>query len=857
MSKAKNKKQKQSADTPMDNASATDSTADKAVSDTGTETKRELKNENMFRMWNARPTQVPKVPRAKAGGATGSGASTGGSSESVEFAIDWKTISIAATMIGVLAIFSHITGLFGQFVLNDQLILTPLKMGANSDEFWSRLVGSGLMTPLSCLWTNVGLSMDLKSTSLIWFHMVNLTLHALTSVYLFFLVFQLGRYWSFENRIDVKPEYFAFAAAGLFACHPLASEIVSYIPGREMGLVGANYILAMFLFFAAFIARKPLTMILLYTAMLACIVMAVLSGPAAITIPIALVCLAVLAKPPEMSFDEFVKLRWSDLTIIGMVAAAIIYAITRGIPTTLNNGIGLATLPFDQYLASQFKAFATYFLRCFFVPGGLSVEPPLVVATGFTDPLALLGIAAVGGIAFLAYKYRSIPPVVLGLTMTLIGPFPDFVLPQGEIISDARYYISLAGLAIVFGWVVAKMAIPSFKQVVATIVILFVGLAGLSNWRALAWATDAGLWKEILKTNPQSARAHAKLGFIALLDKKVSEAKKEADEALKLDPQLPIAHLLLGRIQQSEGATAEAFKEFETALKLAQDSKSSPIVVAQCQAQLADALVRQGDYARVKKLVDEARGVLGDTAQLHYLMGMHLLNRKEYVPAIYELQQGFVQDQRNNQYVEPLVTAYLGSRMPSLIPQAYKLMERSLKGLPTAEGQLLFARAALELNRIDEAKEAIETGSKLGADEAQVNYLQYFVARAQKNAAQAAAFKAKALALDPKIETNLPVVPPDEIKKYLDQEMRKSVPAPSAPATPPATPPATTTAAPAQTEPAATNPATSSPAPAVTSPAESAPPAKTDATPKGEGASVQKTTTPDASQPAAKPAGKP
>lgn len=805
MSKAKNKKQKQAGENTTEKAeSAVTSTDGKSSSDAG-EGKRELKNENMFRMWDARPTRVPSVPKpkSKSARATASSSSDADALADVD-AIDWKTISIAATIVCVLAIFSHITGLFGQFVLNDQLILTPLKMGANSDEFWSRLVGSGLSTPLSNLWTNVGLALDLKSTSLIWFHMVNLTLHTLTCLYLFFLVFQLGRYWRFENRIAVKPEHFAFASAGMLACHPLASEIISYIPGREMALVGANYVLAMFLFFAGFVARKPLNMVLLYTAMLACVVMAVLSGPAAITLPIALACLAILAKPADMSFDEFVKLRWSDLTIIGMVSAAIIYVITRGIPTTLNNGIGLATLPFDQYLASQFKAFVTYFLRCFAVPGGLSVEPPLVVATGFTDPLALLGAAAFAGIAFLAYKFRSVPPLVLGLTLTLIGPFPDFVLPQGELVSDARYYISLMGLSIVIGYLISKMAIVSFKQVAASLAILFVGLAGLSNWRALAWSSEAALWKEVLKTNSQSARAHAKLGFIALNEKKTPDAKKEADEALKLDPQSPLAHLLLGRIQQYEGANTEAFKEFETALKLAQENKASSIIVAQCQAQLADALVRQGDYGRVKQLVDEARAVLGDTAQLHYLMGMHLLNNKEYVPSIYELQQGFVQDQRNKQYVEPIVTAYLGSRLPSLIPQAYKLMERSMKELPTAEGQLLFARAALELNRIDEAKEAVETASKLGGDEAQVNYLQYFIARAEKNAARAAAFKAKALSLDPKIETNMPVVPPDEIKKYLDQEMRKSAPAPSAAPAPTAAP------APAQS-------VTPSPAPSATS----------------------------------------
>lgn len=791
MSKAKNKKQKTSAEKPIERAN-------EAAAETGSgatqEKKRDIKNENMFRMWNARPTQIPSVPKAK-----GSASEPAASSQNL---VDWKSVSIAATIICVLAIFSHIMGLFGQFVLNDQLILTPLKIGADSDIFWSRLVASGLATPLSGLWTNVSLAMDLKSVSMVWFHMVNLSLHAVASVYLFFLLFQLGRYWSFEQRTEVRPEHFAFAAAGLFACHPLVSEVISYIPGREMGLVGANYFLAMFLFFAAFVARSPVIMILLYAAMFACVAMAALSGPASVTIPLALLCIAALAKPVEMKWKEFSQLRWPDLAIIGILAAGFIYLIVLGIPTTLNNGIGLATLPFDQYLASQFKAFVTYFLRCFLVPGGLSVEPPLVISAGFTDPLTLLGIAAVGAIAYLAYRYRAIPQVVLGLVLTLLGLLPDFVTPQSEIVSDSRFYISVAGLAIVFGWGVAKMSLLNFKQVAAAVAILFIGLAGLSNWRALAWSSDENLWREILKTNPQSARAHAKLGFIALLDKKTPEAQKEADEALKLDPQSPLAHLLLGRIRQASGSNVEAFQEFETALKLAKDNKASSIIVAQCQAQLADALVRQGDYARVKQLVDEARVVLGESAQLHYLMGMHLLNEKQYVLAINELQQGFIQDQRNTQYVEPLATAYLGSRLPALIPQAYKLMEKTISSFPTKEALLLHARAAIELNRIPEAKKSIDDAVKIGGEDAQVFYLRYFIARAMKNDAQAAAFKAKALSLDPKIETNVPVVAPERIKSYLDEEERKSqapktmpTPATAAPKPVVAPPPAVSPAA--------------------------------------------------------------
>jgi len=379
----------------------------------------------------------------------------------------------------------------------------------------------------------------------------------------------------------------------------------------------------------------------------------------------------------------------------------------------------------------------------------------------------------------------------------------------------------------------------NFKQVAASVAILFIGFGGLSNWRALAWQSDDGLWREILKTNPQSARAHAKLGLIALLDKKLPEAKKQIDEAAKLDPQSPLAHLALGRLRQVESDDVEAFKEFETALKLAKDNRASSVIVAQCQAQVADALVRQGDYARVKELVDEATLVLGESSQLHYLMGMKLLNDKQYVLAINDLQQGFIQDQRNTQFIEPLAAAYLGSRLPTLIPQAYKLMERAVQTFPTQQGLLLYARAAIELNRIDQAKDLIEQAAKMGGEDAQVNYLRYFVARAQKNEAQAQAFKAKALSLDPKIETNVPVVAPEHIQKYLEDEDRRSraPKAPSAPATKApaaAAPAAGTSAAPATTKPADATSSAPAPSTKAATPASSQPvanPAKPAANP--------------------------
>lgn len=720
---------------------------------------RDLKNENMFRMWEARPTRVPSVPKSKVVAAK----------IEIQDSIDWKVVSICSVTVAILAIAAHISGLFGTFVLNDMLVLGPLRAGANSEMFWTALVARGLQTPLSGLWTNVGLALDTRASSLIWFHLVNLMLHALTSVYIFFLLYQLGRYWKEEKRTALKPEYLAFATAAIFASHPLASEIVSYIPARADVLVGANYFIAIICFFTAFLARGPVLMLMAYLAMFAAIAMAVFSGPGAISIPFALLTVAALLKPADMEWSEWAKFRIPDLSIIVAMIAGFGWLLKMGVPTALGNGIGLPSLPFATYVASEFKAFATYYLRGFAVPGGLSIEPPFVVSNGFGDPLTLLGIACVGVFAFLAYKFREIPALCLGLILTLIGLIPEFFIPQPEIISDARFYISLSGLCILVGFGFARIAATNLKQAALIGGILIVGLIGLSNWRALAWSNEVKVWESVIQTNAGSARAHAKLALARLSEVKIPDAKKEIDEALKLDAASPMAYYAQGKLRVVEKNYADAVKNFEKAISLGIETNTSPIFVAQCQSDLALAMVRNKDYSRVSEMIAKAQPVLGEDSQLDFIDGLNKLHEKQYVPAIVALQKVYMRDPRNYDLMEPIAEAYLGSKMPQLIPQGYQAAEQAVRLTLSKKSILLLARANYELNKIDESSKLIDKAQAIGGVDAESLYLRSLIAKATKKDAEATVLKSKALLLDPDVEANVPVVDPSQIKSYLDK----------------------------------------------------------------------------------------
>lgn len=592
------------------------------------------------------------------------------------------------------------------------------------------------------------------------------------------MLYQLGRYWKEEKRTELKPEYLAFSSAAIFACHPLASEIISYIPARAEALVAANYFIAIICFFTAFLARGPLLLLLAYLAMFVAIAMAIFSGPAAVSVPLALLAVAALLKPVDLAWSDYVKFRIPDLTIIVAMIAGFGWLLKMGVPTALSNGIGLPTLSFASYLASEFKAFATYYLRGFAVPAGLSIEPPLTVANGFTDPLTLLGVACVGGFGFLAYKFRTTPALCLGLLLTLIGLIPEFFIPQTEIISDARFYISLSGLCILVGFGFARIASSNLKQAALVGTILLLGLIGLSNWRALAWSNEAKVWESVIQTNSGSARSHANLALAKLTEVKIPEAKKEIEEAFKIDASSPSAFFAKGKLNIAEKAYPDAIKNFEKAISLGEASSTSPIFIAQCQSELALALVRSNDFTKVNELITKAYPILGEDQQLDFLDGLTKLHDKEYVPAIVALQKVYMKNPRNTELAEPLAEAYLGSKMPQLIPQAYQAAESAVRLTLSPKSILLLARANYELNKMDEASGLLDQAHKISGPNAENFYLRSLIAKSKKKDAEANDLKSKALALDPNVEINVPVVDPSNIKSFLDKTnaSRKIVP---------------------------------------------------------------------------------
>jgi tetratricopeptide (TPR) repeat protein len=102
--------------------------------------------------------------------------------------------------------------------------------------------------------------------------------------------------------------------------------------------------------------------------------------------------------------------------------------------------------------------------------------------------------------------------------------------------------------------------------------------------RLKAYDDEIGLWREVVRFQPQNAIAHANLGGFLNDAGQFDEAAKELRAALELRPDLATAHSNLGILLGRTGNVAQSIEHLQEAIRIEPD-------FAEAHANLAQALV--------------------------------------------------------------------------------------------------------------------------------------------------------------------------------------------------------------------------------------------------------------------------
>ncbi len=422
------------------------------------------------------------------------------------------------------AILPFLNGLGGDFVFDDEWLVAehPAVQGSFdlakvlTAQYWGNVQGALLWRPVTTLSFAVDRAI---SGSPVWFHLVNILLHAAVT----WLWFALIRRLTGRNGL-------AFIAAMLFAVHPIHTEAVTWIAGR------AELLAALFALASIHCAIDP--------------------RPARRWIALPLVLLAVGSKesaaavPPILLFLAWAFRREERAPgyAIGLAAfapALLYFALRRFVlgtwggpePDPMDNpmvGLGLASrLPTVLDAAGRYIAILIW-------PARLSVDystPVLDVVRGLTAYLAL-GLAGLGLLIYLAIR-RPARPEGWGSAFALLsfGLTSNLLVVIGTIFAERLLYLPSAGLLLVAtaGGIALRRWVPQ-RALQALLALLLLACAARTIARNPDYRDALSLYRAGVKAAPESPKMRYNLALELNRKGLHDEALSEAREAIRLNP---------------------------------------------------------------------------------------------------------------------------------------------------------------------------------------------------------------------------------------------------------------------------------------------------------------------------------
>lgn len=393
----------------------------------------------------------------------------------------------------------------------------------------------------------------------------------------------------------------AFLAVVLFALHPIHTEAVANVKGRDeiFAMLGAT--LALWGSLKYVDTRKLLYLVVSLLA----ITFALFSKENAVTY------LAVV--PLTIFFYKSENKKVSDyfVTLVPIVLGTLLFiwaryrALNCLLPEDTTNNI--LNNPFirstkAQEIATVLVTWAIYFKLLFF-PHPLTHDyyPHQIAITDFSNPLVWLIIA--GCVALVVYalknlKKRSVVSYAILFFVITFSITSNFFFNIGTFMNERFVFIPSLGFTLILGYWLYLLSVSKndgMKKLSVGLLALVGLLYGVKTFtRNFVWKDDFTLFLTDVKTSDNSIKCNISAGGSELQIWKKSHKERDKvaaynylEKALELDDHAFNAYLLLGELFYLDGNTSGAYQAYRNAAiidpnsKLAQDNLTKMTLAAE------------------------------------------------------------------------------------------------------------------------------------------------------------------------------------------------------------------------------------------------------------------------------------
>jgi tetratricopeptide (TPR) repeat protein len=462
-------------------------------------------------------------------------------------------------------------------------------------------------------------------------HLINALLFGATCGLLYLLLVRILR-----SRGESMALVVGLLTTLLFASHPIHTEVVANIKGRDeimalLGSLGALY-------FALSYLQQKKAVSILWSVL--CFFVALLSKENAITF------LAVV----PLTFYFFTKARGKEIAMAVMpllVTAVVFLAIRTSVLgfTFSEPSLELMNNPFVKIEGNTYKAFTaseklstvTYsmgkYLQLLFVPAPLTHDyyPRHIDLMPWSDWRVLLSLLAYVGLlvlAFIGFRRKAVYSYAILFFLATFSIVSNVLFPVGVHMAERLIYMPSVGFCLAAGWLFYYIMVRNKKAphpprrfypaigIVAIIALIFSSMTILRNQ---VWKDNYTLFTTDIKTSQNSAKLRNAVGGEltaqaaklpegnARRTQMLEEAVGHLKKAQELHPNYKNAYLLLGNALNYLKRYDESIQNYQRALDLdpgyADATKNLGITYTQAGRYYGE---QQGDLNRSLQYLNKA-----------------------------------------------------------------------------------------------------------------------------------------------------------------------------------------------------------------------------------------------------------
>jgi protein O-mannosyl-transferase len=432
----------------------------------------------------------------------------------------------------------------------------------------------------SLLQISIAFNANLDGLNTFSYHLINLLLHLINSLLVYFVTFKAWRYLKLVDGkcIENETRFISLFSAVLFLLHPIQTESVIYVMSRSEIFAGTFYLNA-FLIFQIYLDKNGYSKIsykiLVFFIISVIFILGFSVKQTLVTLPLMLLLYFLFGQKSESVYIRWLSRNKWKIGIIALAGSVILFnklltdeSFLIG-PSSAGEDIGRL-----NYILTQPSVILFYYSKLLLFPINLNIDPDILLVTewwSWNFFIALLGIV---GLIYFFYQFKEKRLLLYFLFWFLIVLSPSSsIITLNDLAAEHRTYLASYSYYVIVAFCIYKLShsvySDNFKKgknlALLVSICISILLSILTIKRNQIWTSEVSLWADTLKKSPKKIRPLINLAHAYTVRGNFNLAVEYYEKALALNPNIFATNYNLANLYFANGREEDGLQLLQTA----------------------------------------------------------------------------------------------------------------------------------------------------------------------------------------------------------------------------------------------------------------------------------------------------